>query len=123
MLNNSGVNKVILVGQVAKQPRRHSFNGVQFLCFPLITQEFIKKNGQRIEHLEFHQIKLPIESLEEDFQFNKGDQVYIQGKIQTQQFVDEQNVKRYKTDIIANFIQPLGLGSLDAQALALSKAS
>jgi single-strand DNA-binding protein len=119
MLNNSGVNKVLLVGYIGKQPRRHTFNDMQMLCFPLVTQEFIKKNGERTEHLEWHQIKVPINSPGVDYNIIKGNLIYLQGKIQTQQFVDEQGIKRYKTEIIASFVQLLTVNTPELQQPAL----
>lgn len=109
MLNNSGVNKVLLAGYVGKQPRKHSIHDTQMLCFPLVTQEFIKKNGENTEHLEWHQIKMPLDSAGIDYLINKGDLVYLQGKIQTQQFTDEQGIKRYKSEIVASYVQLLSL--------------
>ncbi len=107
MLNNSGINKVILVGYVAKQPRRHTIDNVQTLCFPLVTQEYIKKNSDKTEHLEWHQIKMPLNTISAEHYVNKGDCLYLQGKIQTQQFTDDMGIRRYKTEIIATMIQPM----------------
>lgn len=123
MLNNSGVNKVLLVGYVGKQPRRHTVNDVQMLCFPMVTQEFIKKNGEKNEHLEWHQVKVPVNGAGMDCEINKGNLIYLQGKIQTQQFLDEQGIKRYKTEIIANFVQLLNISTPEFETAALVQAS
>lgn len=120
MLNNSGVNKVILVGYVARQPRRHNINDTQMLCFPLVTQEYIKKNGVNVEHLEQHQIKVPLNCSGVDYFVNKGNMVYLQGKIQTQQFTDEQGIKRYKTEIVANFVQRMVAEVPDLQTMPMA---
>ncbi|MCJ8210467.1 single-stranded DNA-binding protein [Mucilaginibacter sp. RS28] len=108
MLSNSGINKVFLVGHIGKEPRLHSFqNEPQMLCFPLVTLEFIRKNGETTEHQEWHYIKLPADATEEKQDLKKGQLVYVQGKIQTRKIVDEQQVKRYKTEILAQQIQVL----------------
>jgi single-strand DNA-binding protein len=108
MLSNSGINKVFLVGHIGKEPRWHSANNeAKALCFPMVTTEFIKKNGATIEHIEWHQIKIPEHFVEDEGLLKKGQLVYVQGKIQTRQFTDEQQVKRYKTEILAQQVQLL----------------
>lgn len=101
MLNNCGVNKVFLLGVISKEPRWHKSNpGMELLCFPLITQEDIGKNGAIIEHLETHLIKAPTKSVA-DLHLKKGQIIHLEGKIQTTAFTDEQDIRRYKTEIIA----------------------
>ncbi|WCT12549.1 single-stranded DNA-binding protein [Mucilaginibacter jinjuensis] len=108
MLSNSGINKVFLVGYIGKEPRWHSANNEpKMLCFPMVTTEFIKKNGTSVEHVEWHQIKIPENFVEDETLLKKGQLVYVQGKIQTRQFTDEQQVKRYKTEILAQQVQLL----------------
>jgi single-strand DNA-binding protein len=108
MLSNSGINKVFLVGHIGKEPRWHSVaNEPKMLCFPMVTTEFIKRNGVNVEHVEWHQIKIPQGCIEAEDLLKKGQLVYIQGKIQTRQFTDEQQVKRYKTEILAIQVQVL----------------
>lgn len=107
MLTNSGINKVFLVGHIGKEPRWHSVNDMQMLCFPIVTHEYIKKNGETIEHAEWHQIKIPATCADSSLSFTKGQLVYVQGKIQTRKLVDEQQIKRYKTEIIAHQVQLL----------------
>ncbi|WP_158828183.1 single-stranded DNA-binding protein [Mucilaginibacter lacusdianchii] len=103
MFNNAGINKVFLVGHVGKAPRLHAQpDGQSFYCFPLVTTEFIKKEGQNTEHIEWHQIKIPVaSSFDNVAQLEKGQLIYLEGKIKTRSFVDEAGVKRYKAEIIA----------------------
>ncbi|MBS7565032.1 single-stranded DNA-binding protein [Mucilaginibacter sp. Bleaf8] len=114
MFNNAGINKVFLVGHVGKTPRMHSQpDGQSFFCFPLVTTEFIKKDGQNTEHIEWHQIKVPtnfdaVESLD------KGQLIYLEGKIKTRSFVDEAGIKRYKAEIVV-----LSFKVLSAQATTI----
>ncbi|MCJ8211494.1 single-stranded DNA-binding protein [Mucilaginibacter sp. RS28] len=108
MLTNSGVNKVILVGRIAKEPCNSSASNEPLMqCFQLVTQEFIKKNGENQEHNEWHQVKVPAGVNDERYALKKGDLVYIQGKVETRKYIDEQNIKRYVTEIIANSLQVL----------------
>jgi single-strand DNA-binding protein len=108
MLSNSGVNKVFLLGYIGKEPCWFSEkNEPKMLCFPIITTEFIKKNGTSVEHLEWHQIKIPDNFVADENMLKKGQLVYLQGKIQTRHFTDERQIKRYKTEILAQQVQVL----------------
>jgi len=108
MLNNSGINKVFLVGHIGKEPRLHTLNEQEQLCFPLVTNEFIKKNGETIEHIEWHQIKIPLNIYQAaNCKLAKGNLVYIEGKISTRSFVDDTGIKRYKSEILVNKLELL----------------
>jgi single-strand DNA-binding protein len=119
MLNNSGINKVFLVGHIGKEPRMHRGNDQQeAMCFPMVTNEFIKKDKETIEHIEWHQVKIPDRVLNESaLKLEKGQLIYVEGKIHTRSFMDEMNVKRYKAEIIANKVSLLS--SVTAKELVL----
>lgn len=109
MFTNSGINKVFLVGSIGKDPRLHNFQDQQeVLCFPLITTEVIKKNGEDFELTEWHNLKIskPIAATCSQG-LQKGDLLYIEGKIQTRSFFDEEQVKKYKLEIIVIKFQVL----------------
>lgn len=103
MFTNSGINKVFLIGHIGKEPRLHNFTDQkEVLCFPLVTNETIKKNGDDVELVEWHNIKIPKEvAASGGQQLLKGHLMYIEGKIQTRSFYDEQQIKKYKLEIIA----------------------
>jgi single-strand DNA-binding protein len=103
MFNNAGINKVFLVGHVGKTPRLHTqADGQNYYCFPLATNEFIKKNNQSVEHTEWHQVKIPTTQITEIApDLDKGHLIYLEGKIKTKAFTDEQGIKRYKSEIIS----------------------
>lgn len=106
MQANSTINKVILAGKVDKAPRWHISNGQRVLNFSLETTEKIRRNGT-VELLhEYHQIQVTEQVIKGET-FTEGMPVYIQGRLQTKQLTDEQSVKRYKTVIVANFVEPL----------------
>lgn len=109
MLTNSGINKVFLVGNIGKEPRLHNFQDQQeVLCFPLITTEVIKKNGEDFDLTEWHNIKIPkAVATATDLQLQKGHLLYLEGKIQTRSFYDEEQVKKYKLEIIVIKFQVL----------------
>ncbi|QJD94502.1 single-stranded DNA-binding protein [Mucilaginibacter robiniae] len=102
MFNNAGINKVFLIGTVNKKPRLHNQpDGYKFYSFPLLTDEIIKKDGQNMQHLELHEIK--VDSLAEfDLisQLQKGQVIYLEGKIKTRTITDNEGIKRYCTEII-----------------------
>jgi len=109
MLNNSGINKVFLVGTIDREPRWHKSNNLNdYLCFTLTTKELIRKNNIDTEHVEWHHIKIPANHPDvERMDLKRGQLIHITGKIQTKTMVDEQEIKRYKTEIMAVQLQVL----------------
>ena len=114
MLDKNTVNKVILMGYVNKDPRWHVSNGQRSLCFQLVTTEWIKKDGDRLLHEEFHTVSVP-ESLSNFQNLDKGTMVYLQGRIQTKMFLDEKRIKHYRTEVLATGFEILDLAFATAQ--------
>lgn len=108
----SGVNKVILVGNVGKDPEVKYLEGsVPVAKFPLATSETYKnKEGQRVEQTEWHNIVLwrGLAEVAEKY-VRKGNKLYIEGKIRTRNY-EENGVKKYFTEIIADSMTMLGGG-------------
>jgi len=106
----SGVNKVILVGHVGKDPEvRYLEGGVAVARFPLATSESYKnKNGERVEQTEWHNVTMwrQLAEIVEKY-VRKGQLLYIEGKIRTRSVGEEGN-KKYFTDIIADQMTMLG---------------
>jgi single-strand DNA-binding protein len=112
----SGVNKVILVGHVGKDPEvRYLEGGVAVARFSLATSESYKnKNGEKVEQTEWHNITVWRQLAEiVDKYVRKGQLLYIEGKIRTRSVGEEGN-KKYFTDIIADQMTMLG-AKRDAQ--------
>ena len=107
----AGVNKVILVGNLGKDPEvRHLEGGNSVANFTLATNEYYKdKQGARVERTEWHNISAwrGLAELAEKF-LKKGSQVYIEGKLRTRQYQDKDQQTRYITEIIAEEISLLG---------------
>lgn len=104
----AGVNKVILVGNLGKDPEvRHLEGGVAVAKFPLATSETFKdKSGQRIEQTEWHNVVLwrGLAEVAEKY-LKKGMTVYIEGKLRTRSWDDKEGHKHYTTEVIAdNFV-------------------
>lgn len=99
------VNKVILVGNVGKDPVIRYFDkGVAKVNFPLATSDtYTNQQGETITSTEWHNIVL-WRALAEvaEKTVSKGSQVYIVGKIKTRSYVDKDGVNKYITEILAD---------------------
>jgi single-strand DNA-binding protein len=105
------VNKVILVGNLGKNPEmRYTQGGAPVTTMTLATSEkFTDKSGQKQEQTEWHRVVAFGKLAEICGQYlTKGRQVYIEGRIQTRQWQDQQGQKRYTTEIVALNMQMLG---------------
>ncbi len=118
------VNKVILVGNVGKDPEvRHLDSGVAVANFPLATSEsYLAKNGERVTTTEWHNIVLwrGLAEVAEKY-VTKGRQLYIEGRIRTRSYDDKDGVKKYVTEIYGDVMQMLG--SKDSQQGSSSPSS
>ena len=99
----AGVNKVILVGNLGKDPELKYLEGnIARANFSIATSEFHKdKNGNKIEQTEWHNIvvwRSMAESAEK--LLKKGTQIYLEGKLQTRQWIDKEGNKRNITEIV-----------------------
>lgn len=108
------VNKVILVGNVGKDPEvRHLDSGVAVANFPLATSEsYTAKNGERVTTTEWHNIVLwrGLADVAEKY-VTKGRQLYIEGRIRTRSYDDKEGNKRYITEIYGDNMTMLGTKS------------
>ena len=107
----AGVNKVILVGNLGKDPEmRRLDGGVARVSFSLATTEYYKdKEGNRIEQTEWHNIVMwrGLADLATKH-LQKGKLVYIEGKLRTRSFEDKEGIKKYTTEVVAENFTMLG---------------
>jgi single-strand DNA-binding protein len=107
----AGVNKVILVGNLGKDPEvRYLEGGTAVANFTLATSESYKdKGGNRIEQTEWHNVVVwrGLAEIAEKY-LRKGSMVYVEGKLRTRPWEDKDGVKRYTTEIIADNMTMLG---------------
>ena len=107
-----GVNKVILVGTLGKDPEvRYSQAGAAMTSVSVATNESWKDKvtGEKQERTEWHRVKFFGRLAEIAGEYlKKGGQVYIEGSLRTEKYTDKQGVEKYSTDIIANEMQMLG---------------
>ncbi|MFC2137527.1 single-stranded DNA-binding protein [Bacteroidota bacterium] len=105
------VNKVILLGNVGKDPEvRYLESGVAVAKFSFATSETYKnKNNEKVTNTEWHNIVLwrALAELAEKY-IKKGSQLYIEGKIRTRSYDDKDGNKKYITEIYGDTVQLLG---------------
>lgn len=108
----AGVNKAIIIGRLGRDPEvRYTPSGSAVANFSVATSEEWKdkETGEKRERTEWHRI-VAFNRLGEicGEYLSKGRQVYIEGRIQTREWEDQNGVKRYTTEIVANQMQMLG---------------
>ena len=104
----AGLNKVILIGRIGKDPETYSFeDGTKKISFSLATTESYrdKNSGDWVDQTEWHNI-VGYRFLAEK-NFAKGDLVYTEGKIKTRKYNDRDGNERYITEILAEKINIL----------------
>lgn len=107
-----GVNKVILVGNLGQDPEvRYTANGAAVANITIATSEqwTDKQSGQKQEKTEWHRVVLfgRLGEIAGEY-LRKGSQVYLEGKLQTRKWQDQNGQDRYTTEIVANEMQMLG---------------
>lgn len=106
------INKVILVGNLGKDPELLNFeNGGSILKFAIATSEnYLDKEGVKKEKTEWHNIVFRSPKMIEIGQkyLKKGDKIYVEGKIRSSQWVDNNNQNRYSFEIAADSMTMLG---------------
>ena len=105
-----GVNKVILIGNLGRDPElRYTQNGTAVANFTLATTDSWTKDGEKNERTEWHNIVAWARLAEICGEYlTKGRQVYIEGRIQTRKWEDRDGNTRYTTEIVAQNMQMLG---------------
>jgi single-strand DNA-binding protein len=100
-----GINKVIIVGNLGKDPEVRTFaNGGKVCNFSVATSESWKdkQTGERKEKTEWHNISIYNEGLAgvAEKYLRKGSKVYLEGKLQTRKWQDQSGNDRYSTDVV-----------------------
>lgn len=104
----AGVNKVIIIGNLGKDPElRHTPQGQAVATFPVATSEnWTDKSGQKQERTEWHRVVVWGKLAELCAKYlGKGRKAYIEGRLQTRAWDDKEGQKRYTTEIVANVVQ------------------
>jgi single-strand DNA-binding protein len=107
----AGVNKVILIGNLGRDPEVRTFeDGTKVANFSLATTESYKtKDGNRVEQTEWHRIVLwrGLAEVAEKY-LRKGKSIYVEGKITSRKFTDKDGVERTITEIVGDNMTMLG---------------
>ena len=108
----AGINKVILVGNLGRDPEiRYFQDGTAVANFSIATSDSWtdKQSGEKKERTEWHRI-VAFRRLAEicGEYLSKGRQVYIEGKLQTREWEDKDGNRRFTTEIVAQTMQMLG---------------
>ena len=101
----AGVNKVILVGRLGKDPKVATLpSGDKVVNFTLATSETWKdKNtGERREKTEWHNVAIFNENIGRVVEqyCKKGSQIYLEGQLQTRKYTDQSGVEKYATEVV-----------------------
>jgi single-strand DNA-binding protein len=109
----ASINKVILIGNLGKDPELRYTPGGQAVCDLSIatTDQWTDKSGERKEQTEWHRVVVWGKQAENCSQYlSKGRQCYVEGRLRTRQWDDKDGNKRYTTEIVAQTVQFLGGG-------------
>ena len=107
----SGVNRVFLIGNLGANPEVRSTQGGQTVANLRLatTERWTDRNGQKQEQTEWHNVVVWGKQAEIVGQYlTKGRQIYVEGRIRTRQWQDQQGQKRYTTEVVAQRVQMLG---------------
>lgn len=110
----AGVNKVILLGRLGKDPEIKTFNNGGKICNLVIatSESYTDREGQKVEKTEWHNVVMQNSERRKladlcEMYLSKGSQLYLEGKLQTRNYQDTNGVTKYITEIIGanmNFI-------------------
>ena len=107
----NGVNKVILIGNLGKDPESQTFDsGVKKTSFSLATtEEYKDREGNKVQTTEWHNVVLwrGLAEVAEKY-LSKGNQIFLEGKIKTRSWEDKDGNKRYTTEIVGDNMTMLG---------------
>lgn len=103
---SGSVNKVILIGNLGKDPEvRHLENGTTVANFPIATSESYtdKNTGQKVENTDWHDIVVwrGLADIVDKY-VRKGQKVYIEGKLKKRSWLDKEGNTRYTTEVVAD---------------------
>lgn len=111
----SGVNKVMIIGSLGRDPElRHTKSGAPVCRLNIATTRSWtnKQTNEKMEEVEWHRVVAWNKTAEHCNNYlTKGRQVWVEGRLKTTSYEDKDGVKRYSTDIIAERVQFLGKGN------------
>ncbi len=112
----ASVNKVILMGRLGQDPElRYTQSQIPIVTLNVATTEYrMGQDGQRQEQTEWHRVVVWRKQAENCAKYlSKGRAVFIEGRLQTRSWEDQNGQKRYTTEIVASNVQFLPAGGRD----------
>ena len=107
----ASVNKVIIVGNLGKDPESRSFPDGSPVCNISVacTEKYKDKQGEQKEVTEWVNIVFfgKLADIAADY-LKKGSSVYVEGKLKTEKYTDKNGIEKYSTKVIASSLQMLG---------------
>ena len=101
------LNKTMLIGRLGRDPEvRYTASGSAVANFSIATTDNWKdKSGQKQERTEWHNVVAwgRLADFAQNY-LKKGKLIYVEGRLQTRDWTDNQNVKHYRTEVVANII-------------------
>lgn len=113
----ASVNKVILIGNLGKNPETRYLNNRDAVANITIatTDTWKDKNGEKQDKTEWHRVTFYKKLAEIAGEYlKKGSSVYIEGRLETKKWTDKNGIERYTTDIVANEMKMLGSKKTDS---------
>ena len=108
----ASVNKVILIGNLGRDPEMRSFPDGGTICnvtFATTRSWKDKNSGDKVEETEWHRIVFRDRLAEIAGEYlKKGKQIYIEGRLKTRKYTDKDGVEKYATEILAHDMTMLG---------------
>lgn len=107
----AGINKVILIGHLGADPEVKTITGGNTVARLSVatSEKWTDRDGNKQERTEWHRVNAwgKLAELCQKY-LSKGRQVYVEGRLQTRSWEDQQGQKKYATEIVANAVQFLG---------------
>ena len=124
----ASINKVILIGNLGKDPEiRHFENGGSLARFSLATSETYtnKETNEKVTQTEWHTVvtRGGLASKVVEPYLKKGNSVYIEGKLRTRSWEDKDGVTRYTTEVLCDSLEMLGKKSDSSEASSSSQSA
>lgn len=120
----ASLNKVMLIGNLGSNREvRTLASGTKVATFNIATSEnYTNKNGEKVEQTEWHRIELwdNLAEIGEKF-LQKGDSVYIEGKLRTEKYTDANGIEKFVVKIRGNSMQMLGRKSEKAEVKSVNR--
>lgn len=119
------INKVILVGNLGRDPEVHTTqSGSVVTQLSLATSRRVKQaDGSYGDEVEWHRVVCFSRTAEVALDYlSKGKQIYVEGRLRTRKYTDKQNIERYLTEVICEQLKMLGRKDDAAPAAAPASA-